>query len=148
MDDGRWRARGGDAAPGFFLAAHHLAPGAQHLPSNTHLPLSFTPSRSSPHFRPALPMSQALTARVSTALQQIVNPRTGENLVQSEQVANIAVTLDGKVRLELRLASADDATLARTVRLAAEAVEGVTEVHVNVRDAAQGAPHPAPAAPK
>ena len=93
-------------------------------------------------------MSQALTARVSTALQQIVNPRTGENLVQSEQVANIAVTLDGKVRLELRLASADDATLARTVRLAAEAVEGVTQVHVNVRDAAQGSPHPAPATPK
>lgn len=93
-------------------------------------------------------MSQALTARVSAALQQIVNPRTGENLVQSEQVANIAVTLDGKVRLELRLASADDATLARTVRQAAEAVDGVTEVRVDVRDATQGAAAPAPAAPK
>ncbi|MCX5760275.1 MAG: Mrp/NBP35 family ATP-binding protein [Gemmatimonadetes bacterium] len=93
-------------------------------------------------------MSQALTARVSAALQQIVNPRTGENLVQSEQVANIAVTLDGKVRLELRLASADDATLARTVRQAAEAVEGVTEVRVDVRDATQGAAAPAPATPK
>ena len=57
-------------------------------------------------------MSQALTARVSAALKQIVNPRTGEDLVSSEQVANIGVTLEGKVRLELRLASADDATLA------------------------------------
>ena len=93
-------------------------------------------------------MSQALTARVSAALQQIVNPRTGENLVHSEQVANIAVTLDGKVRLELRLASADDATLARTVRQAVEAVDGVTEVHVAVRDAVQTALHHAPAAPK
>jgi ATP-binding protein involved in chromosome partitioning len=82
-------------------------------------------------------MSQALTARVSSALQQIVNPRTGENLVQSEQVANIAVTLDGKVSLELRLASADDATLARTVRQAVEAVSGVTDVKVRVRDAVQ-----------
>lgn len=82
-------------------------------------------------------MSQALTARVSAALQQIVNPRTGEDLVSSEQVANIGVTLEGKVRLELRLASADDATLARTVRQAVEKVDGVTAVHVEVRDAVQ-----------
>jgi ATP-binding protein involved in chromosome partitioning len=82
-------------------------------------------------------MSQNLTARVSAALKNIVNPRTGEDLVSSEQVANIAVTLDGKVRLELRLASADDATLARTVRLAVEQVEGVTDVRVDVRDAVQ-----------
>ncbi len=90
-------------------------------------------------------MSQALTARVSAALQQIVNPRTGENLVHSEQVANIAVTLDGKVALELRLASADDATLARTVRQAVEAVDGVTDVKVKVRDADQPAAATAPA---
>ncbi|MHB1096637.1 MAG: Mrp/NBP35 family ATP-binding protein [Gemmatimonadaceae bacterium] len=82
-------------------------------------------------------MSQALTARVSAALQQIVNPRTGEDLVSSEQVANIGVTLEGKVRLELRLASADDATLARTVRQAVEKIDGVTAVHVDVRDAVQ-----------
>ena len=82
-------------------------------------------------------MSQNLTARVSAALQQITTPRTGEALVASEQVANIAVTLDGKVRLELRLASADDATLARTVRQAVEKVEGVTDVRVDVRDAVQ-----------
>lgn len=82
-------------------------------------------------------MSQALTARVSAALKQIVNPRTGEDLVSSEQVANIGVTLEGKVRLELRLASADDATLARTVRQAVEKVDGVTAVHVDVRDAVQ-----------
>ena len=80
-------------------------------------------------------MTQNLTARVSAALQQIVNPRTGADLISSEQAANIGVTLDGKVRLELRLASADDATLARTVRLAVEKVEGVTDVKVDVRDA-------------
>ncbi len=82
-------------------------------------------------------MSANLTARVSAALRDIVNPRTGENLVASEQAANIAVTLDGKVRLELRLAAADDATLARTVRQAVEKVAGVTAVHVDVRDAVQ-----------
>jgi len=95
-------------------------------------------------------MSQNLTARVSAALQQLTNPRTGEDLVSSEQVANIAVTLDGKVRLELRLASADDATLARTVRQTVEKVAGVTAVHVDVRDAVQltvtpDAPSPKPA---
>ena len=82
-------------------------------------------------------MADTLTARVSSALKQIVNPRTGEDLVSSEQVANIAVTLDGKVRLELRLAAADDATLARTVRQAVEKVEGVTDTRVDVRDAVQ-----------
>ncbi|MHB8839941.1 MAG: Mrp/NBP35 family ATP-binding protein [Gemmatimonadaceae bacterium] len=82
-------------------------------------------------------MSDNLTARVSAALQQIVNPRTGEDLVSSEQAANIGVTLDGKVRLELRLAAADDATLARTVRQAVEKVAGVTDVRVDVRDAVQ-----------
>ena len=95
-------------------------------------------------------MNTSLTARVSAALQQITNPRTGEDLVSSEQVANIAVTLDGKVRFELRLASADDATLARTVRQAVEKVDGVTDVRVNVRDAVQvavtaDAPPPKPA---
>ncbi len=93
-------------------------------------------------------MSEPLTARVSAALQQIVNPRTGEDLVSSEQVANIAVTLDGKVRLELRLTSADDATLARTVRLAAEQVDGVTDVRVDVREAVQVTVTPDAPAPK
>ncbi|MBI2408543.1 MAG: Mrp/NBP35 family ATP-binding protein [Gemmatimonadetes bacterium] len=82
-------------------------------------------------------MTDNLTARVSAALKHITNPRTGEDLVSSEQVANIAVTPDGKVRLELRLASADDATLARTVRQAVEKVDGVTDVRVDVRDAVQ-----------
>ncbi len=82
-------------------------------------------------------MTDNLTARVSAALQQITNPRTGEDLVSSEQVADIAVTLDGKVRLELRLAAADDATLARTVRQAVERVAGVTDVRVEVKDAVQ-----------
>jgi ATP-binding protein involved in chromosome partitioning len=93
-------------------------------------------------------MSQPLTARVSAALEQIVNPRTGQNLVQSEQVANVGVTLDGKVRLELRLHSADDATLARTVRQAVEGVDGVVDVRVDVRDAQQPPAAPAAPAPK
>ncbi|MBM3907572.1 MAG: Mrp/NBP35 family ATP-binding protein [Gemmatimonadetes bacterium] len=82
-------------------------------------------------------MSEPLTARVSAALKKIINARTGADLVSSEQVANIAVTLDGKVQVDLHLAAADDATLARTVRQAIEQVAGVTDVRVNVRDANQ-----------
>jgi ATP-binding protein involved in chromosome partitioning len=97
-------------------------------------------------------MPQSLTARVAAALTQITNPRTGQDLVTSEQVANIAVTLDGKVRFELRLTSSDDATLARTVRQAVEQVDGVTDVRVDVRDAtnsaAAAAAAPEPAAKK
>jgi ATP-binding protein involved in chromosome partitioning len=87
-------------------------------------------------------MADNLTARVSAALKQIVNSRTGADLVTSEQVANIAVTLDGKVQVDLRLAAADDATLARAVRQAIEKVAGVTDVRVNVRDASQPAAEP------
>lgn len=93
-------------------------------------------------------MADNLTSRVSAALKQIVNPRTGADLITSEQVANIAVTLDGKVRLELRLAAADDATLARTVRLAVEQVEGVAAVRVDVRDASSAASEPAAKTPR
>jgi ATP-binding protein involved in chromosome partitioning len=90
-------------------------------------------------------MADNLTARVTAALKQIVNQRTGADLVSSEQVANIAVTLDGKVQVDLRLAAADDATLARTVRQAIEQVAGVTDVRVNVRDANPAAATDAPA---
>jgi len=92
-------------------------------------------------------MADNLTARVAAALKQITNRRTGEDLVSSEQVANIAVTLDGKVRFELRLASADDATLARTARQAVEQVDGVSEVRVDVRDVASAGAADAAAEP-
>ena len=96
-------------------------------------------------------MSDTLTARLDSALQQIVNPRTGQDVLASGQARDIATTTDGKVRLTLLLAANDDATLARAVRQAAERVVGVTDVRVDVKDAgefaAAGAP-PAGAAPK
>ena len=82
-------------------------------------------------------MSDSLTARIDTALQPIINPRTGENVLTSGQVRDIATTTDGKVRLTLLLAANDDATMARAVRQAVERVEGVAEVRVDVKDAAE-----------
>lgn len=78
-----------------------------------------------------------LQERISHALAGVVNPRTGTSVVASDMVRDIAVTLDGKVRLSLLLESSDDATLVRTVRQAVERVEGATDVRVDVKDPAQ-----------
>jgi ATP-binding protein involved in chromosome partitioning len=80
-----------------------------------------------------------LTERVDAALALVINHRTGRNVLDGEQVRDIATTTDGRVQLTLLLAPGDDPTLARDVRHAVAAVEGVRDVRVNVADA-KGAP--------
>jgi len=82
-------------------------------------------------------MSETLQSRLAEALAPIANPRTGASLYQTQQVRDIAATRDGKVRVTLLLEAQDDPTLARQVRQTLERVEGVTEVRVDVKDAAQ-----------
>jgi ATP-binding protein involved in chromosome partitioning len=77
-----------------------------------------------------------LQGRIAEALARVRHPRTGRDVVTSEAVRDIATTTSGKVRLTLLLAPGDDPTLARAVRQALEHVEGVTEVTVDVGDAA------------
>jgi len=92
-------------------------------------------------------MSDTLTARVDEALLRIRHPRTGTDLLASESVRDVATTTSGKVRLTLLLAPGDDPSLALTIRRAVEAVEGVTNVQVDVKEAGPaggGAPHGAP----
>jgi len=87
---------------------------------------------------PSIPgMTETLQARLAEALAPIANPRTGASLYQTQQVRDIAATRDGKVRVTLLLAAQDDPTLARQVRQALEKVEGVTDVRVDVKDAAE-----------
>jgi len=86
--------------------------------------------------------------RITGALAGIRNPRTGADVMAAEQVRDIATTRDGKVRFTLLLAPEDDATLVRDVRQAVEALEGVTDVRVDVRDPAQTEPTPARRAPE
>ncbi|HEY4218867.1 MAG TPA: Mrp/NBP35 family ATP-binding protein [Gemmatimonadaceae bacterium] len=81
-------------------------------------------------------MASPLTARVSAALERIRHPRTGKDLVTSDAVRDIATTTSGKVRLTLLLASGDDPVIARTIRQSLEQIEGVTEVQIDVGDAA------------
>ncbi|WP_309672421.1 Mrp/NBP35 family ATP-binding protein [Gemmatimonas sp.] len=90
---------------------------------------------------------QPLMERITGALAVVRNPRTGADVMAAEMVRDIATTVDGKVRLTLLLAADDDATLVRDVRQAIEALAGVSDVRVDVRDPAQTDPTPARRAP-
>jgi ATP-binding protein involved in chromosome partitioning len=86
-----------------------------------------------------------LQERISEALAAVKNPRPGADVLAADMVRDIATTVDGKVRLTLMLGAADDATLVRDVRQAVEAIKGVADVRVDVRDPAQTDPAPTPA---
>jgi ATP-binding protein involved in chromosome partitioning len=91
-----------------------------------------------------------LQERISNALGGVRNPRTGTDVYSSEMARDIAVSVDGRVRLTLLLDSTDDATLVRDVRQAVEAVDGVQDVRVDVRDSSQSQKQmssPTPAGP-
>ena len=81
-------------------------------------------------------MSTPLQERLASALSQIRNPRTGAGVYESQQLRDIATTLDGKVRATLQLDASDDPTLARQVRRAIEGVAGVTDIQLEVRSGA------------
>jgi ATP-binding protein involved in chromosome partitioning len=84
-----------------------------------------------------------LQARIADALVGVRHPRTGADVISAEVVRDIATTVDGRVRLTLLLSAADDATLVRDVRHAIEALPGVADVRIDVRDPAQAEPTPA-----
>jgi ATP-binding protein involved in chromosome partitioning len=77
-----------------------------------------------------------LQGRIAEALSRVRNPRTGADVLSSDAVRDIATTTDGKVRLTLMLAAGDDPALARSIRQAVESVDGVSQVTVEVSDAA------------
>jgi len=77
-----------------------------------------------------------LQGRIAEALSRVRNPRTGADVLSTDAVRDIATTTDGKVRLTLLLDAGDDPALARSVRQAIESVDGVSQVTVDVGDAA------------
>ena len=82
-------------------------------------------------------MTQTLQERIATALQGVAHPQAGTDVLSAEAVRDIGTTVDGKVRLTVLLSASDDATLVREVRDAVQAVDGVTDVRVDVKDPAQ-----------
>ena len=83
-------------------------------------------------------MTASLQERVEDALSRVRNNRVGANVLEAEMVRDIATTTDGKVRLSLYLSADDDATIVRELRQTLQQVAGVTDVRVDVKDAAQG----------
>ena len=90
-------------------------------------------------------MVDTLQRRITTALSTVRNARRGTDVISGEMVRDVATTVEGRVRLTLRLAPEDDATLVRDVRQAIERLDGGTDVRVDVEDAARAA-SPAPVA--
>lgn len=82
-------------------------------------------------------MSDNLQVRIDTALSSVRNNRLGVNILEAGMVRDIATSVDGRVRFSILLSASDDATIVRDARQAVEQLEGVTEVRVDVKDAAQ-----------
>lgn len=94
---------------------------------------------------------QALIHSVRTALQNVIHPRSSQNVIENQQVQKIDVDDEGKVHIQFLLNQEDPGTLVREVRSAAEAVDGVTRVKIDVKlpsaqpQKQRPAPHSVPA---
>jgi ATP-binding protein involved in chromosome partitioning len=84
-------------------------------------------------------MAEPLQARIAAALRSVINPRTGQDVITSEMIRDVGVSVEGRVRFSILLAAQDPASLVREVRLAVEKVEGVSDVRVDVKDPSQSA---------
>jgi len=93
--------------------------------------------------------SDSLSAAVAAALSRIQNPRLGNDLLSAGMIRELEVA-DGRVSFTFLLGRQDPATLVREARKALQAVDGVTEVKINVTDPAGPAPvtHQAPGTPQ
>ncbi|HEX2189308.1 MAG TPA: Mrp/NBP35 family ATP-binding protein [Longimicrobiaceae bacterium] len=70
--------------------------------------------------------------RVAAALAGVVHPQTGDDVVSSGRVRDLQVLEDGTVRFRFLLQPDDPGTLVRQARAAAEAVEGVGKVKIDI----------------
>jgi ATP-binding protein involved in chromosome partitioning len=78
--------------------------------------------------------------RVAAALTRVIHPTTGEDVVSSGRVRELDVGEDGLVRFRFALQADDPGTLVRQARSAAERVEGVERVKIDISLPATGAP--------
>ncbi|HUL68859.1 MAG TPA: Mrp/NBP35 family ATP-binding protein [Gemmatimonadales bacterium] len=93
-------------------------------------------------------MSESLESRVTAALARIQNPRLENDLLSAGMIRDLAVD-GGRVTFAFLLSREDPATLVRQARAAVQALEGVSEVKINVVDPAGPArtTHAAPGPP-
>jgi ATP-binding protein involved in chromosome partitioning len=91
-------------------------------------------------------MAESLNDKIRAALAGVVNPRLGTDVLSADMIRDVATTTTGKVRLSLLLDPEDDAALVRDVYRAVAAIDGVTELRVDPKDATQK-PAPPPRKP-
>lgn len=72
-------------------------------------------------------------AAVTRALGGVINPATGRDVIAGGQVADVVVDEHGNARFAFTLRRGDPGTLVRQARAAAQAVEGIGAVKVDVR---------------
>src|SRR5690554_4132043 len=73
-----------------------------------------------------------LKRSVAETLARLPHPGSGRDLISGEHVRALEVDERGAVRFQFQLRPEDPAELVRQARAAVEAVEGVTEVKINV----------------
>lgn len=76
--------------------------------------------------------------RVAAALTQVTHPETGDDVVSSGRVRELDVLDDGTVRFRFALQADDPGNLVRQARAAAEKVEGVRKVKIDISLPAAG----------
>jgi ATP-binding protein involved in chromosome partitioning len=92
-------------------------------------------------------MSRKLDALVAGALTNVRNPRVDNDVISAGMVQDLAIDKQGGVAFTFLLTQDDPASLVREARKAVQAVEGVTDVKIEVLEPAKaGAASPAPAA--
>ncbi|MEE8060990.1 MAG: Mrp/NBP35 family ATP-binding protein, partial [Gemmatimonadales bacterium] len=83
-------------------------------------------------------MSQHIEASITTALAAIQNPRLENDVISAGMIPDLKVSDAGEVTLTFLLGRDDPATMVRQVRQAIKAVDGVTQVQIDVRDPGAG----------
>jgi len=78
--------------------------------------------------------------RVAAALTRVVHPVTGDDVVSSGRVRDLDVLEDGTVRFRFALQADDPGNLVRQSRVAAEQVDGVRKVKIDIALPATGHP--------
>lgn len=74
-----------------------------------------------------------LLERVRKALREVKNPRTGADVLSSEQARALEADAEGGVHMQFMLQPEDPGTLVRETRAAIERVEGVAKVKIAVQ---------------
>jgi len=76
---------------------------------------------------------EQLKHAVLTALSQVASPSGQGDVVTRGQIQNLSVEADGAVRFSFLMVQNDPGSLVKELKAAAESVEGVTSVRVNVQ---------------